>query len=208
MDFDQRVAGGAALPALAAFAAQAQDLAVFGAGRDFDVEALAVGQGQAACGAVDAVEEGGGEGVAGVLAARGAGVAGAPALAEHRAEDVVEVIVAPAALLRAVLGVAAAGFAIGVVAVARFGGAFVAGGVDLAAVELAAGFRVGQDVVGGGDGFEMLFGLGVAGVEVWVMLFGELEIGAADLRLGGVACNAEGLVGIVHGAALRCGCGS
>ncbi len=60
-DLDQCIAGGGAVEAGAALAAQAQDVAVLGARRDADVEGLAVGQRQAAGGAGGGVDEADGQ---------------------------------------------------------------------------------------------------------------------------------------------------
>jgi hypothetical protein len=44
--------------------------------------------------------------------------------------------------------------------------------VDLAAIELSPLLGIRQNRIGGGDSFESLFGLGVSGVEIRVVLLG------------------------------------
>lgn len=52
--------------------------------------------------------------------------------------------------------------------------AWIAFGVDLAGVVLAALFRIAQDVVGGGDFLEALGRAGIAGIDVRMAGFREL----------------------------------
>ena len=64
-------------------------------------------------------------------------------------------------------------------------------------IRLAAG-RVGQDLIGFGDGLEPLSGARVAGVGVGVMLAGQFPVRLLDLRGGGAGWDAEGGV-VVRG---------
>ena len=59
-----------------------------------------------------------------------------------------------------------------------------------------AALGVGEDLVGLGGLLELLLGLGVVGVDVGVQLARELAEGLLDLLLGGVALDAEHLVGV------------
>ena len=69
-------------------------------------------------------------------------------------------------------------------------------GVDLATVVLAAPDRIGQDVVGGGDALELFLGF-LAGVQVGVMLFGELAVRFANVIVRSSAADAQSSVEIV-----------
>ena len=64
-------------------------------------------------------------------------------------------------------------------------------GVDLAAIELSPLFGIRQDRIGGGHSFESLFGLGVSGVEVGVVLFGQFSICVPDGVLARVTRHAK-----------------
>ena len=58
----------------------------------------------------------------------------------------------------------------------------------------AALVRVGQHIVGFVDFLELFLGLFVAGVQVGVVLFRQLAVGAFDLGIAGVLANAEDLI--------------
>src|SRR5882724_9157608 len=74
-----------------------------------------------------------------------------------------------------------------------------AAGVDLAAVVARPLLGIGQDVVGGVDRLEARGGILLAGIEVGVMLLGELAIGAPDLLLARLALDAEDGIRVVAG---------
>ncbi len=75
---------------------------------------------------------------------------------------------------------------------------FMALGVDLAAVEAGALVLVGEQVVGRTDFAETGCGVGLAGVDVGVVLLRQLAIGGADGCLIGGALDAKGFVWIFH----------
>ena len=118
--------------------------------------------------------------------------------AKHRAEKVAERLVAPAARLGTRTAVTAAGVAFGMIAIGGLGGALVPGGVDLAAIELAARFGIGQQLVGDRHALEDFLGLGIAGIEVGMMLLGQLAISPANVGLAGVWRNAQSFIRIVQ----------
>ncbi len=64
------------------------------------------------------------------------------------------------------------------------------------AVIRGAPLGVGEDLVGLGGLLELLLGLGVVRVDIGVQLARQLTEGLLDLLLGGVALDAEHLVGI------------
>ena len=74
--------------------------------------------------------------------------------------------------------------------------------IDLPAVEPRPLFRVRQQRVRGRHGLEPVLRRGVAGVEVGVVLLGELAIGPADIVLAGVPLHAERRVRIVQAVRL------
>jgi hypothetical protein len=78
----------------------------------------------------------------------------------------------------------------------------VAGGIDLASVEALALGGVREEIVGGVDRLELRLGLFLPGVEVGVVLLGELAVGLAELLLRDVALHAENGVRVVgrHGS--------
>ena len=79
----------------------------------------------------------------------------------------------------------------------------IAVGIDFAAIETGAFVRIGQEVVGPGDGAEALGRLGTILVFVGVKLLGELAIGGLDVLLARVPCHAQGLVRVCcHGPKL------
>ena len=57
-------------------------------------------------------------------------------------------------------------------------------------------FGIAEKIIGGGDLLELLLGGRVAGIEVWVQLFGELAIGFLNLVGGCAARNAQHLIRI------------
>jgi hypothetical protein len=85
---------------------------------------------------------------------------------------------------------------VGVLAIIALLRALGTGGVDLAAVEAGALFRVAQQVVGGRDILELVRRLGVARVEVRMELLGELAVSLVNLVLGRALGNAQDLVGV------------
>jgi len=204
VDFDQGIAGRRPFATgRAALAFQAQDLAFVDAGGDLDLDGLAVRQRQLAGGADDGVEEIDVEAVAAILAARVAlgpsaeriGTSGLAAGAEVVGEDVAEI--------RSVgRAVAASGGAFGVAGIALLGAAFLALVVDLAGVVAGALGGVGQQFIGGRDCLEPLLGRLVAGVEVGVIGFRQLAIGALDRGRIGIPADTQGLVKIHRDSSL------
>ncbi len=73
-----------------------------------------------------------------------------------------------------------------------------AGGVDFAAIETGALFRVAQKIVCGGDVLELLLGLLVSGIEVRMQLLGQPPVGLLDFILGGGFLDSQRYIGI-HG---------
>src|SRR5262249_667488 len=86
--------------------------------------------------------------------------------------------------------------AVGEVAVVALLRAFVAGSVDLAAVEARALLGIAQKAVGGRDFLELLLGFLVAGVEVGVKLLGKRPISLLDLVRRGVFLHSQSFVRI------------
>ncbi len=196
-DLDQCIAGGGAVEAGAALAAQAQDVAVLGAGGNADVQRLAVGQREAAGGAGGGIDEADGQRVLHVAATHGmAGGTPVGALAgsaERLGEESFQVFLAePAA------GGFVAFLAGGVAVVLALLVDFMALGVDLAAVEAGALVLVGQQVVGRTDLAEAGGGVGLARVDVGVVLLRQLAIGGADGCLIGGALDAKDFVWVFH----------
>ena len=70
--------------------------------------------------------------------------------------------------------------------------------VDLAGIELFAFVFIAQQVVGGRDLLELVFGGLVAGIEIRVQLLRQLAIGAANIGGGGRRGDAENFVRIPH----------
>ena len=64
--------------------------------------------------------------------------------------------------------------------------AFLTVGINFPPVKTGAFFRVGQQVIRLVDGLEVFFRLGVARVQVWVVLFGPLAIGLATVLLASI----------------------
>ncbi len=108
----------------------------------------------------------------------------AAALVEPPPEQVVEVLLGPPALRRTGMGVAAAGLAVGIVAIGLLRRPLLAVGVDLAAVEPGALIGVGQQFVGGRNLLEPRLRLGVAGIQVGMVLLGQLAVGRCGCRPG------------------------
>ena len=77
------------------------------------------------------------------------------------------------------------------------------GAFPLVAVAVVFGALVGvrQDFVGGVDGLEPFGGVGVARVDIRVMLAGEAAVSLPDFLVVGAAGNAEGFVVVGHGDA-------
>ena len=98
--------------------------------------------------------------------------------------------VAAAAL---VLGAAEAAGLVAIEAARRH---FLAGGVDLAGVEAAALLGIRQDVVGLRDFLELGLGRLVAGIEVGMVLLGELAERLADVVVRGGPGYAKDGIGI------------
>src|SRR5262249_11341391 len=131
---DQRIARRTVTQPGRALAAQPQDLAVLQTGRDRDVEAFALRQGDARLGAVGRAQKYDREAVAAIHPAgtkpRAAGRATVPALREEAGEQVLEVLG-----VRGVLRTIARAFrTLGKTAVVLAVGSLGAGLVDLAAV--------------------------------------------------------------------------
>ena len=75
---------------------------------------------------------------------------------------------------------------------------FLAGRVDLAGIEAAALLGIRQDLVGLRDFLELGLGRLVAGVEVGMVLLGELAERLADVVVGGGLGHAKDGIGIAH----------
>jgi len=182
---DQCVAGRLAGTSLAA---QAQGLAALQAGRNTDVEAPALRQGQALAGAPHRVEEGHQKGGSSVGALPPLRVGAAPR-PEDAGQDVAQVIVIgtePGA-------VAHPCSAFGVVAVGPLtwrrprervrGRAFLARRIDLPAIEAGPSLGVRQQVVRRVGLLETLLRLRVSGMQVGMRGLGKLEERGPDLLL-------------------------
>src|SRR5690606_13762601 len=78
------------------------------------------------------------------------------------------------------------------------GEARLAGGVDLAAVELAALFLVADDLIGLVDLGEEVLGLGIVRILVRVVFLRELAERGLDVLVGRVLRNAQDVIGIAH----------
>src|SRR5580698_7485879 len=115
----------------------------------------------------------------GASAGTGTGAAAVAGLAEQLGENV-----AIRVIFRAGVAVAAGLIALGILAVERAFGR-LALGIDLAAVETGAPIGVAQQLVGARGGLESGLRGGVAGIEVGVMLLGQLAVGSLDLLRGG-----------------------
>src|SRR5260370_19699412 len=206
MHFDQRIARRAAAEPGLALALEPQDLPIGDASGDRYVERLPPAglhgaEIQPLLGAARRLEEidGEGEGAVGAAHPEGAPAARAAAasrlLAEQVGEDIAEIVLGDAAFL-VVFG------ALRPFGVAPIGGAFrplLAGRVDLAAIEARALLGVGEQLVGGADRLEACLRLLVPGVEVGVILLGELAVGAADLLGARIALDAEDRIRVVSG---------
>ncbi len=196
-DFYQCIAGGGAIEAGAALAAQAQDVAVLGAGWYAHVEGFALGQSEAAGGAGRGIDEADGQRVLHIAAthalAGGSPIGALAGSAEGLREESLQIFLAEPASRGFVTFLTG-----GVAVVLPLLVYFMALGVDLAAVEAGALVLVGQQVVGRADFAEAGCGVGLAGVDVGVMLFRQLAIGGADGGLIGGALNSEGFVRVCH----------
>lgn len=62
-------------------------------------------------------------------------------------------------------------------------------GIDLAAVEAGAFLGIAENVVGRADVLEPFFGFLVTGIQIGMMLLGELAIGLLDFFLRGVLAH-------------------
>src|SRR6185503_7340468 len=226
INHDQRVAGfaGGARPALPF---QADGLAAGDAGRDLDLDVLAGRQMHARLAAARGFRQRDGERGLQVLAGRrlseflrlelGAEAAAARAArcaAEHAAQQILEAAAAKTAAaagaleavgaetealeLRALPGVETALLSALEAVKAR-----LALGVDFAAVEGFALVVVADDLVGGVELGKARGRLGVVLVGVGMQLFGELAIGAFDLRLARTLGYPQDLVGVAHQMKLR-----
>ena len=109
----------------------------------------------------------------------------AKAAAENITEDVAQIDAAGAAEAAKAATVAAAGLAGPIV------------GIDPSESELVIALalvRVGKNIVGLIDLLELFLGVLVAGVQVGVVLFGQLAVGTFDLGIGGVFADPQHLV--------------
>src|SRR5215831_19625535 len=97
--------------------------------------------------------------------------------------------------------VLAAGETAGLVAIEAARRHFLAGGVDLAGIVATALVGIGQDLVGLRDLLEFRLGRLVSGVEVGMVLLGELAEGLADVLLRSGLRHAQHSVGIGHNLA-------
>jgi hypothetical protein len=97
--------------------------------------------------------------------------------------------------------VALARRALGEPPIARIGVLWPLGpaGVDLAAIEALALLFVRQEIVGAGDLLEAGFRRLVAGVEIGMVLFGELAVSGAEFVLARFLLDAQNFVGITRG---------
>lgn len=220
---DQRIAGLAAIAAGIALVAQADLLAIDEAGRDHHIQLLAVGHGQAALAAARRIEKtdleiemavgtalrlaGTGPRAPGTGTGSGTRAGLAAAGTAHMAEDLVEDVFGTT-------GAKAAGAEIeirlAVGARCRIGAAALAagteaarprlaGGIDLAAVELCAFVGIADDAIGRRDFLEAFGRLVVAGIAVGMQFLGQLAIGLAHVFLGGAPGHTQHLVGVTHG---------
>ena len=127
-----------------------------------------------------------------VALARGVGVGAAgtaetakATAAEQIAEDIAQVNTACAETAAKAATEAAAGLAGPIV------------GIDPSETELVIALalvRVGKNIVGLVDLLELFLGVLIAGVQVGVVLFGQLAVGAFDLGIGGVFADPQHLV--------------
>ncbi len=178
-----------------ALALEAQDAAVAGAGGNGEIQDLAVRHGDAALGAVGGVQELHLHLVVQVGPTPAAPTTAGPASAEEIGKEirhVGEILVSGGTVI------ALAPVRLGIVAIESMLGPLRAGGVDFAAVVAGPLLRIVQEVVGGGDLLEALFGRAVAGVEIGVQLLGELAVGLLDVALRSGLFDAENAVGIVR----------
>ncbi len=199
MDFDQRVAIGAAIGAFAALAAQPQHLGIRGPRRNLHVQRASIRQSELARRAIHRIEKVDRKLVMLVAPTPGPGAAGLTLVAEHLAEDVGQILFVPASRLRPGPGVVISSLALGVVAIGwprrRL---LLPGGIDLTAIELATFHGIGQKFVGGGDHLEPLLGLLAAWVEVGMVLLRQVAIGFANIFLACVTRHAKRFVRVLH----------
>jgi hypothetical protein len=107
------------------------------------------------------------------------------------AEEIAENIAEIAEILRGIVAIAAC--AIAAVEAARL----TAAGVDLARIVAAALVRIAQNVEGGGNLLEGLFGGLVAGIAVRMILLGQLPVRGTDLVVGRATLYVQDLIQIV-----------
>ena len=184
MDLDQRIPGWGSARARLAPANQPQHLAVINARRNVDVQRLAVRQGHCLAGAVDRLEELDREAKPQIPSGhRNTGPGATPQKLGQNVliHEISEARVRGVRLLRAVSRK---------IAVVPLPGPLCARGLNLAAVKTGSFLRGTQQIIGRGDRFEAVQGLGVAGVQVQVVLLGQPAVGCLDLvgrRIGGDA---------------------
>lgn len=196
-DLDQRVASGTAEFAITAFTFEAENLAVFDAFGNIEVERIAAGHADALARATNGFEKVDLQRVADVLPANGAGlVARAAGIAARAAtlsakqigEDVAETHILGATVAARACAVEAAGAGIGVARFARC--------VDLAGIIAPPLLGIAKQIIGLAHFFEALSGRSVAGIEVRVQFFGKCAKRALDVLIGRAARNTENGIGI------------
>jgi len=210
-DADVEVAGRGAGGSGRPFASEAQPLAVADAGRHLEGEGLGprgtpVGGNleveaglSAACNVGEGDSEFGFEVSSPGGGAWGAATGPATHAAEEAFEDAAEVWPAGAEGLEVD---ALEGGAFARPGVAEASGSGPGAGVDAGVAELVVAFSflgVGEDLVGLAELLEAAFGVGVAGVEVGVVLPCKATVGGSDVVVAGAAFDAEDLVIVALG---------
>lgn len=165
---DERITCCTATNAGRALAAQPQRLSVFGAPRDLDRKALAIGQGDASLGASCSIQKRHLERIAGIWAMgrkptiRKLSTGRPSTIAEDFGEDVnwIGIRAEPSPVL---VSVVRGTCNITIVLPLR---AFCAKAVDLSRIILCVGLGILQDLIGSRDRLELRFGLGIVGMQV------------------------------------------
>ena len=99
-------------------------------------------------------------------------------LVEHGTEDVLQIGFCPATGLLAG-SITTTGLALGVMTIGLLRRTSLSSGINLTPVELAALQNIGEEFVGGRDGFEPLFRLEIARIQVGMVPLGQIAVGAA-----------------------------
>ena len=201
MHRNQRVTARAATHARHSLALEPQNLTVPQAGRNRKIEAAPIGHGDTALGPLRGIHEVHLEGVSDITAAHPDVLPApgtTPATVSEEIRKDVPAIAKIGITLGRVIGMVRA--RIGIMPVELLFGTLLSFGIDFALVKAHPLFRVAHDIVGRLRFLEAFFGIPVPGVQVWMMLLGELAIGLANFIRSRRRRHAESLVRIIgHG---------